>query len=302
MKLSVCIATYRRNERLAEVLEDLRRQTFLPDQIVVVDNDAVGGARTVIEAMRAGGAPFQLDYAVQPERNIARTRNRTVELAQGEWLAFVDDDERAPADWLKRLMQAAEKYQAQGVLAPVEPRLPEEAPQWIRRGRFYDFPHQPEGAVVPLNCMRFGNLVLRGDWLRAEPGPFDERYALGTGEDGDLLVRLANKGARIVWTETAPVFEPIEPSRMSLKWLLRRAYSGGQEFGRQTLRGRYAPAGWLRSAVFLVRVAVQIAAAVGLAVICLPAGRHRAARWLITVWANMGKLAAFWSPPLQTYT
>jgi succinoglycan biosynthesis protein ExoM len=301
MKLSVCIATYRRNERLAEVLEDLRRQTLLPDQVVVVDNDGAGGARTLIDSLSAS-APFRLDYAVQPERNIARTRNRTVELANGEWLAFVDDDERAPVDWLQRLMEAAERYQAQGVLSPVEPRLAPGAPEWIRRGKFYDFPHQPEGAVVPLNCMRFGNVLLRGDVLRAEPGPFDERYALGTGEDGDLLVRLANKGVRIVWTESAPVFEPIEPTRMSLKWLLRRAYSGGQEFGRQTLRGVYAPGGVAGSAVFLVRVAVQMVAAAGLALVCLPAGRHRSAKWLITVWANLGKLAAFWSPPLQTYT
>jgi len=302
MKLSVCIATYRRNERLAEVLDDLRRQTLLPEQVVVVDNDAAAGARSLIESQRAAGVPFRLDYAVQPERNIARTRNRTVQLAAGDWLAFVDDDERVPSDWLQRLMEAAERFQAQGVLAPVEPRLGPGAPDWIRRGKFYDFPHQPEGASVPLNCMRFGNVLLQGEALRAEPGPFDERYALGTGEDGDLLVRLANKGARIVWTETAPVFEPIEATRLSLKWLMRRAYSGGQEFGRQTLRGVYAPAGVTRSALFLVRVAVQAVVAAGLALICLPAGRHRSAKWLITVWANLGKLAAFWSRPLQTYT
>lgn len=302
MKLSVCIATYRRNKQLDEVLDDLRRQTVLPDQVVVVDNDAAAGAQTVIDRLRAGGAPFRIDYAVQPERNIARTRNRTVELAEGDWLAFVDDDERAPETWLQRLLEAAEKYQADGILSPVEPRLPADAPDWIRRGRFYDFPHQPEGASVPLNCMRFGNVLLRGDWLRAEPGPFDERYRLSTGEDGDLLVRLANKGAKIVWSEAAPVFEPVDSHRMSLSWLLRRAYSGGQEFGRQTLRGVYAPATRVGSGVFFVRVAVQIGVAAALALLCLPAGRHRAAGWLITVWANLGKLAAFWSSPLQTYS
>jgi succinoglycan biosynthesis protein ExoM len=153
-----------------------------------------------------------------------------------------------------------------------------------------------------LNCMRFGNVLLRADWLKREPGPFDERYALGTGEDGDLLVRLANKGARIIWSEAAAVFEPVDPKRMSLSWLLRRAYSGGQEFGRQTLRGVYAPAGRVAAAVFFVRVAGQIAVAAGLALVSLPIGRHRAAGWLITVWANLGKLAAFWSRPLQTYS
>jgi len=301
MKLSVCIATHRRNDQLSEVLDDLRRQTVLPDQVVVVDNDAQGGARAVIERHWAGSAPFRIDYAVQPERNIARTRNRTVELADGYWLAFIDDDERAPEDWLERLLEAANTYQADGVLSPVEPRLPADAPEWIRRGRFYDFPHQPDGAVVPLNRMRFGNVLLRADWLKAEPGPFDERYRLGTGEDGDLLVRLAHKGAKIVWSESAPVFEPIESRRLTLPWLMRRAFSGGQEFGRQTLRGKYTPITWMGRVKFLTRVLGQFVIAVVLALLCLPAGRHRSAGWLITAWANLGKLAAFWGQPLQTY-
>src|SRR5262249_26848679 len=160
------------------------------------------------------------------ERNIARTRNLTVSLAKGEWLAFIDDDERASPTWLQNLLEAARQHGADGVLSPVEPRLPDEAPGWIRRGRFYDVPHQPEGARVPLNCMRFGNVLLRGELLRREPGPFDERYRLATGEDGDLLVRLTHKGANIVWSERAPVYEPVEAQRLSLRWLMRRAFSG----------------------------------------------------------------------------
>src|SRR5262249_51942591 len=199
----------------------------------VVDNDAAASAREVIVRHRGSGAPFGIDYAIQAERNIARTRNLTVRLARGEWLAFIDDDERAPPTWLQHLLEAAERHRADGILSPVEPRLPESAPAWIRRGRFYDFPHQAEGMRVPLNCMRFGNVLLRGDWLRGEPGPFDERYRLATGEDGDLLVRLVHKGANIVWSERAPVFEPVEPQRLSLRWLMRRAFSGGQEFARQ---------------------------------------------------------------------
>ena len=43
--ISVCIATYRRAERLAAVLDDLTRQTRVPDEVVVVDNDAAASAR-----------------------------------------------------------------------------------------------------------------------------------------------------------------------------------------------------------------------------------------------------------------
>jgi succinoglycan biosynthesis protein ExoM len=255
----------------------------------------------VVERHIASGAPFKIDFDIQPLRNIAKTRNRTVALADGDWIAFIDDDERAPDTWLANLCEAARRYQADGVLAPVEPQVPDSAPGWIRRGHFYDFPHQPSGALVPLHRMRFGNVILRGDVLRQEPGPFDERYGLMAGEDGDLLVRLAHKGAKIVWSEEAPVFEPVDPSRLSLRWLLLRAYTGGQEFGRQTMRGKYAPINFLGRQLFIVRVSLQILIAAIFAFLSWPTGQHRAARWLIRAWANLGKITALWGVRTQAY-
>jgi succinoglycan biosynthesis protein ExoM len=301
MNISVCIATYCRTDRLRAVLQDLACQSRLPDQVVVVDNDVAGSARPVIEQLRASGAPFAIAYDVQPERNIALTRNRTVALADGDWLAFIDDDERAPANWLQQLLEAAGAHAADGVLAPVEPQVPAEAPLWIRRGRFYDFPRLRTGEIVPLNRMRFGNLLLRGDPLRAEPGPFDSSYGLSNGEDGDLLVRLAHKGARIIWCDEAIVWEPIEAKRLSLRWLLMRSLSGGQEFARQTFRGKYGEIGWLGRIVFFCRALLQMLVASGLALLSWPGGRHQAARWLITASANLGKLSVFWGWRYRAY-
>jgi len=174
----------------------------------------------------------------------------------------------------------------------VVPVVPTDAPGWIRRGKFYDFPRMPSGTAVPLNRMRFGNVLLRGDPLRAEPGPFDPNYRLMTGEDGDLLSRMALKGARIVWCDEAIVTEPVEPGRLSLRWILKRAMSGGLEFGRKTLEGRYGPMNNARRLVFFGRVLVQLVVAGGLAALTLPLGRHRAAAWLSRAAANVGKLTA----------
>ena len=294
MNISVCIATYRRAERLALLLDDLTRQRLRPREVVVVDNDAGGSARAAVDQLRSQSPPFALLYAVQPARNIALTRNMTVAMATGEWLAFIDDDERAPVEWLERLMAAAGDYGADGVLAPVEPVVPEHAPQWIRRGRFYDFPHLASGETVPLNRMRFGNVVLRAAPVRAEPGPFDVSYGLMTGEDADLLIRLAANGARIVWCEEAWVSEPVEAARLSLRWLLQRALSGGQEFARKRLAGKYGPVNGLQRARLFVQALLQMIAAGALSGLVWPLGRHRAAQWLISSAANLGKISVFW--------
>jgi succinoglycan biosynthesis protein ExoM len=299
--VSVCIATYRRAERLAAVLDDLTRQTRLPDEVVVVDNDAAASARPVVEQHLLQSAPFPIRYAVQPVKNISLTRNKTVELAGGDWLAFIDDDERAPPPWLAQLVEAAARDAADGVLGPVDPIVPPSAPAWIRRGRFYDFPRMATGTVIPPNRLRFGNVLVDGAWLRGAEAPFDPALGLTGGEDGDLLSRLVQRGARLVWCDEAIVQEPVEPSRLSLHWLLRRALSGGQDFARHSLAGRYGAMSAGQRVRFFLRALVQALAAAALTLLVWPLGRHHAARWLTTFSANVGKLSVFWGWRYREY-
>ncbi len=293
MNISLCIATYRRAERLAALLYDLVNQERLPNEVIVVDNDSAGSARAVVERRRQLGAPFPIHYDIQPVKNISLTRNRTVELASGDWIVFVDDDERAPAAWLKRLAETVTRSAADGALGPVEPIVPLDAPAWIRRGRFYAWARMRTGTVIPLNKLRFGNVLLRGALLRDGSPPFDPAYGLTGGEDGDLLGRLVQRGARIVWCDEAVVHEPVEASRLSLRWLLLRALRGGQDFARHKLTGRFGyltPAGRVR---MFLRAFLQSAIAGGLALLSLPLGRHCAVYWLLKASANLGKMSIF---------
>lgn len=292
MKISVCIATYRRPQRLQALLEDLVRQQLLPDEVIVVDNDAQASAAAVVERLRSAQPPFSVVYEIQPEKNISLTRNRSVALASGDWLAFVDDDERAPPAWLEQLLGSAAHSRADGVLGPVVPVVPPEAPGWIRRGRFYDWTRLPTGSLIPPNRLRFGNLVLRASLLRGMEAPFDPAYGLTGGEDGDLLGRLAQQGAVLRWCDEAVVHEPVEASRLSLRWLLRRSLRGGQDFARHSLAGRYGAAASSRPRL-LLRALLQALAAAVLALLLLPLGRHRAAHWLTKASANLGKLSIF---------
>ncbi len=290
MNISVCIATYRRPDRLRALLADLVAQQLAPFEIVVVDNDTAASAREVVEERQRLGAPCPVHYDVQPEKNISLTRNRTVALASGAWLAFVDDDERAPATWLAKLADAARVHAADGVLGPVVPVVPATAPAWILRGDFYSWVRMRSGTVVPANRLRFGNVLLRASVLAEHDAPFDPAYGLTGGEDGDLLARLVGAGARIVWCDEATVTESVATSRMSLRWLVRRALRGGQDFARHTFAGRYGRQTAADRVRFVTRALAQLALATFLALATWPLGRHRAAAWLLKAAANAGKL------------
>lgn len=293
MKISVCIPTHRREELLRALLQDLAQQELPPHEIVVVDNEATGSARVVIDAARAGGYPIPLIYAIQPERSIPLTRNMTVALATGDWLAFIDDDERAPREWLRLLMQCAAEHSADGVLAPVIPQLPPSAPDWMRRGGFYDWPRTTTGTVVPRKLLRFGNLLLRGESVRRLPGPFDPQFALSAGEDVDMLVRFVAQGGKLVWCDEAIVCEPVTPQRLSQRWLLMRSFSGGQAFGLISLAGTLGKVSAMRRLALLGQWSLQLVVALLIAGAARPFGKHRSTAWLIKAWANAGKLTAF---------
>ncbi len=293
MNISVCIATCRRPQRLRVLLDDLARQRHLPIEVIVVDNDVAASARAVVDAVRESGVPFPICYSTQSLKNIAVTRNQTVAVARGDWLAFVDDDERAPPEWLDRLAGAASRFDADGILGPVVPALPDTAASWLRKGHFYEWSRLPSGKIVPRNLLRFGNVLLRAGLLRAQNPVFDPAYGLTGGEDGDLLTRLVQSGARIVWCDEATVIEPVEAARLSLRWLLLRSMRGGQDFARHTLAGRYGPASAAVSAQLFARALAQMLAAGALALLCLPLGLHLSARWLTKAAANLGKLSAF---------
>jgi succinoglycan biosynthesis protein ExoM len=97
------------------------------------------------------------------------------------------------------------------------------------------------------------------------------------------------------------VDEPVETKRLSLRWLMNRSYSGGQHFGRLSINGRYHLVNTLMRWSMFLRWLAQMLVAFGLAAVSLPAGRHRAAAWLIKAWANLGKLSAFYGRRYNEY-
>jgi len=195
--------------------------------LIVVDNDAAGSARPVVEAARSA-VPWPIAYAVEPVRNIALARNRAVALALAggaELVAFIDDDDLAPPHWLHELRRVQRETGADVVTGPVVPLLHRGAPGWATPGLFTHSRSRSTGTVVA-TAVTSNSLVSAGI-LAALDGPFDPEFGLAGGSDSHLFLRATQRGARIVWANDAFVNETIDAARTNLRWVLQRAYREG---------------------------------------------------------------------------
>lgn len=196
---SICIATHHRPKGLKRLLDSLLTQALpqgVAAELVVVDNDPAGSAAPVLEQYRQ--ARFPLRTAVEPEPGVSAARNRCVQLAQGEYLAFIDDDEIACDNWLAALFDTLRRYQADGVFGRIITEFEDPNAAWM--GEFHNA-DDATGDPVPLGYT--GNCLIEAALLRTTPTPFPLQY--GWGEQWALFGRLYREGQRMVYCHEAAV-------------------------------------------------------------------------------------------------
>jgi len=228
--ISVCLCTYKRPDKLSDCLKSLIKQTFsLPFEVIVTDNDYHRSGEKVVhefnEAFQIRGIP--ISYLVEPVQNIALARNRCVQAARGNLVAFIDDDEHAVSHWLGTLYQILLETDADGVWGPVIPEIPQSFPEWMCRSGLFDRPTQKNRSIMSPTCLRTSNALLKRSLLTLCAGPFDERLGRTGGSDNQLFAWLQSQRFKFVWSEDAAVFEQIEEKRRHLRWHLKRGYRGG---------------------------------------------------------------------------
>lgn len=227
--ITVCVCTYKRPVFLQRLLAELANQQIGADctfSVVVADNDSSRSAQEVVAAALEH-CEIEIDYCCEPVRNIALVRNRAIQQAKGEFIAFIDDDEFPVAGWLANLVQTCVHHGAAGVLGPVRPHFDRPPPDWIVRGRFCERPEHPTGTLMPWRECRTGNLLFRRSILPEGSPPFDEQFGTG-GEDVDFFMRMSERGHQFVWCNEAVAYESVPASRMKRSYLLKRALLRGK--------------------------------------------------------------------------
>jgi GT2 family glycosyltransferase len=188
MRFSVIIPTYNRKDLLLRCLAAATGLDYPDYEIVVADDGATDGS--IAAAQEAFPHVRYVPHAINTGEPAAR--NRGINAATGEIIAFIDDDCVAPRDWLQRHARHYDDPRIAAVGGPQVCRAPNffEKFDTVRYGVKFQRLQTIE-SIAHFEHLITGNMSVRRAVLE-RVGAFDERFL--TGCDSDFIRRLSRAG------------------------------------------------------------------------------------------------------------
>lgn len=181
MEITVIIPTYNRYTLLQRALASVFAQTYFPKEIIVIDDGSYDETFSIQNDFP------NVKYIYQENSGVSSARNRGIEEAECEWVAFLDSDDEWCEEKLRH--QVAFHRQTPDILMSYTDEV------WIRDGKEVKIPKkfQKIGCNIFLENLSYCNIapssVLLHKKVLHKVGFFDE--ALEVCEDYDLWLRIA---------------------------------------------------------------------------------------------------------------
>jgi len=236
--LSVVLCTHRLDsyQNVIDAVESLLRQTYDDMEIIVV----VDGNQRLSEGIAQvyGGREKVKILATGDKMGVCGARNAGIGVAQGEIVAFTDDDVVADSRWIESLVDTYETYGAVAVGGKILPMWIATEPNHFpaELGWLVGITHNgfaEEGVSEVRNA--FGpNMSYRSE-VFDKIGLFNERFGLGArgavqlqGEEAELALRMKHVlGRGVTYNPQAVVYHKVPPWKTTPRWMLRRAFYQG---------------------------------------------------------------------------
>lgn len=256
--LTVLICTHNRAgllERLLHSLNGARQPAGWQVDILVAANACTDSTHALLadyvaRADTEGRLPLR--WLVEPEPGKSRALNTAIAHLKSDVVALVDDDHRVDAAFLTAIAAAFDRFpDATMFCGRVVPDWDGSEPAWVHDSgpyRIYPLPvpHQdfgpaPRRITLPEGPLPGGgNLVLatavfqRVGGFATDLGP--KGHDLGGGEDSAFVAKALASGERLQYVPDIVQYHHVDPARLRLSYLLRKAY----QRSRAVQRSRHA--------------------------------------------------------------
>lgn len=227
----ICSYTSERWHELVAAVESLRQQVALPREVIVV----IDHNPSLLELART-----QLPGVIVTENRepagLSGARNSGIALAQGTFVAFLDDDAVAEPDWLLELYRLCANPKILGAGGAVVPHWIGTRPAWFPEEFYWVLGCSYRGLPRSLSPVRnpYGGCnCMRRDIFAVVGGFRNGLGRIGTlpmgGEETELAIR-----AKRHWPQHIFLYEPrakihhrVDASRTTWRYFLARCYAEG---------------------------------------------------------------------------
>jgi len=200
---SIVIPTYNRPKQLASCLHSINGLTYPRErfEVIVVDD----GSHTPLDSIvKSFSGPLAIRLITQPNSGPALARNRGASDAQGDFLAFTDDDCSPSSSWLHALTEIFLETPDSGVGGKTInslPGNPYSTTSQLLLDYLYEYYNQDsyKGKFFASNNMAFPRKAF------LESGGFDAQYRQAAAEDRELCHRWVAQGRRLRYAPGALV-------------------------------------------------------------------------------------------------
>lgn len=109
--ISVILPAYNEEKYLPEMLDCLEKQTYQDFEVLAVDDGSKDGTLKIFRDF-ADAHPGKVTVIAQENAGLSASRNHAMDRAAGEYIVFLDADDRIPENYLEKLYTAARENDA----------------------------------------------------------------------------------------------------------------------------------------------------------------------------------------------
>lgn len=179
--IDVIIPTIGRKNYLYDVLKDLSKQTHLPENVIVIEQNPNLNTTSELDYISYESWPFTIKHTLTHQAGACNARNLALAEVTSEWVFLADDDIRIDKDFNFKILETINRTGSEAVSISCIQK--EERPRFK-------------------TIFQWGNFGSGCSFLKREilkECKFNMGYEFGYGEDNDFGMQLRNQGIDVLY-------------------------------------------------------------------------------------------------------